>query len=446
MSIATRFAPSPSGLLHIGNARTALVNWLFARAHDGRFVLRLDDTDAERSGEALVRAIEEDLRWLGLVWDEAYRQSARLARYETAFERLAGAGRVYACYETPEELEAKRRAQRARGRPPVYDRAGRRLSAAERAAYEAEGRMPHWRFALDDGEVVWRDLIQGDKRFVGRRLSDPVIRRADGRPTYTFASAVDDLDLGITHVIRGEDHVTNTAVQIQIIETLGASVPAFAHLPLLVDPDGKNLSKRLGSLDLRGLREQGLEPMAINAVLATLGTGEAPRPVFRLQELVPGFDLENFGRAPPRFDPGLLERCNADLLHAMPFEVARPRLEALGVTEADERFWRAVRPNLDRFDDAMHWWAVCHAALAPVIEEPEYLREAAELLPEGALDEAAFAAWKNALEARTGRKGKALLRPLRLALTAREHGPALAHLLPIIGRERVRARLCGETA
>jgi len=446
MSIATRFAPSPSGLLHIGNARTALVNWLFARAHDGRFILRLDDTDAPRSRDDFAAAIEEDLRWLGLDWAEGDRQSERLERYEAAFATLADAGRVYACYETPDELEAKRKAQRARGRPPIYDRAGRRLTGAERSAFEAGGRVPHWRFALDDREVVWRDLIQGDKRFLGARLSDPVVRRADGRPTYTFASAVDDVELGITHVIRGEDHVTNTAVQIQIIEALSGPVPTFAHLPLLVDADGKSLSKRLGSLSLQALREQGLEPMAINAVLATLGTGDAPRPAFCPQDLATDFALEKFGRAPPRFEPKVLERLNADLLHAMPFEVAAPRLEALGMTGADEHFWLAVRPNLERFADAVHWWAVCHAALAPVIEEPEYLRAAAELLPEGELDEDAFAAWTDALRQHTGRRGKALFRPLRLAITAREHGPALAHLLPIIGRERVRARLCGEPA
>lgn len=446
MSVVTRFAPSPTGLLHIGNARTALVNWLFARAESGRFLLRLDDTDDERSTAAFAEAIEEDLRWLGLDRDARHRQSERLDRYAAASARLETAGRVYTCYETPEELEAKRRAQRARGRPPIYDRAGRRLTAAEQRAYEAEGRRPHLRFALDDAEVAWSDLIQGAKGFAGSRLSDPVIRRADGRPTYVLASVIDDLDLGVTHVIRGEDHVTNTAVQIQIMAALGGTPPDFGHLPLLADVHGRSLSKRLGALGLRALRERGLEPMAVNALLASLGTPHAPRIVHEPRALVEGFALDAFGRAPPRFDPGALDRLNAELVHTMPFEAARPRLEAMGMAGVDERFWLAVRPNLERLADAMHWWTVCRAALAPLVEEPDFLAVAAKLLPPGELDEAAFERWAEALKETTGRRGKALFRPLRLALTGREHGPPLARLLPIIGRERVEARLRGEVA
>ncbi len=446
MTVTVRFAPSPTGLLHIGNARTALINWLFARARHGRFILRIDDTDPDRCRPEFIAAIEEDLRWLGLIWDERHQQSTRLAHYRLAFDTLQHAGRLYPCYETPEELEAKRRARRARGEPPIYDRAGRHLDEAHRRLYESEGRVPHWRFALDDGEVAWHDLIQGDKRFLGTHLSDPVVLRADGLPTYIFASVVDDVELGITHVIRGEDHVANTAVQVQIIQALGSRVPQFAHLPLLVDAEGRSLSKRLGGLTLRSLREQGIEPMAINCLLAALGTPDAPRIAFEPQDLATEFALERFGRAPPKFDPAMLERINAELLHAMPYELARPRLVELGLGDADARFWHAVRPNLTRLTEAREWWAVITGPITPVIEDRGHLAVAAELLPEGELDERTFERWITAIKESTGRRGRALYRPLRLALTGREHGPELRHLLPLIGRQRALARLRGEVA
>ena len=444
MTTLTRFAPSPTGRLHVGNARTALANWLLARRSGGSFLLRLDDTDTARSDPVLAHAIEEDLRWLGLDWDAFVRQSERTAIYEAALGRLRAAGAAYPCYETAAELESRRAEARKAGRPPVYDRAALRLTPDELESLEAAGRKPHWRFRLREGATQWRDLIQGEKRFESAALSDPVVRRGDGTFTYLFASAVDDTALGVSDVVRGEDHVTNTAVQIALIEALGGPVPAFAHLPLLVDTAGHALSKRIGSLSLQAVREAGIEPAALAGYLMALGTGEAP-PAAPLLELATRFDLGACGRAPPRFDRQALQRFSAQYVRTLPFDQARPRLDRLGLEQADRRFWDAVRPNLERFEDVRDWWTICHGTLTPVIEEPGYLAEAARLLPAGPLEEAVADGWLQALKERTGRKGKALFRPLRLALTAREHGPPLPHLIPIMGREKVSGRLQGLT-
>ncbi|MCC7016473.1 MAG: glutamate--tRNA ligase [Rhodospirillales bacterium] len=445
--VRVRFAPSPTGLLHVGNARIALINWLFARAAGGGFVLRLDDTDAERSEARFASAIERDLAWLGLAPDARIRQSERLADYRAALERLKDAGRVYPCFETADELEFKRKKALRAARPPIYDRAALKLSAAERDKLIAEGRTPHWRFKLDEGDIAWTDAVRGPQRFEGRNLSDPVVVREDGAFLYMLPSAVDDAALSISHVIRGEDHVVNTAIQIQMFQALGAPVPAFAHLPLLIDAKGANLSKRLGSLSLESLRESGIEPMAIASLLARLGTGGANAPAARLADLVPGFDLGRFGRASPRFDPDELARLNARLLHAMTFAEAEPRLKALGLGLADERFWRAVRPNLERFAEAKVWHDACFGDVCdgtrppPSAAESEFLRAAARALPPEPWDDGTWGAWSRSVGEATGRKGPQLFRPLRLALTGREHGPEMKVLLPLIGRARAEKRL-----
>jgi glutamyl-tRNA synthetase len=443
MPSTVRFAPSPTGRLHLGNARTALVNWLFARAHDGRFILRLDDTDAGPDADTLADAIRADLRWLGLGWDLELRQSDRGAIHTAAFHTLRAGNHVYACYETPEELTEKRRALARRGRPPVYDRAALRLSDDDRARLEAEGRRPHWRLRLPDHDVVWIDLVQGQKTIPDGTLSDPVVLRADGRPTYTLATAVDDRDLGITHVIRGEDHVTNTGVQIPLIDALRGPIPAFAHLPLISDASGRSLSKRDASLSLAEFREHGIEPLAIASLLATLGTGAAPHPVTTLDDLVGDFDLARYGRARLRLDVANLHRLSAETVRAMPFENARPRLAALGLGEADAVFWEAVRPNLERLDAAADWWWICRAPFAGEIVDADYLALAADALEAAPATDESFDAWIASLKAKTGRKGRALFQPLRLALTGREHGPELRHLLTLIGRDRAAARLRG---
>ncbi|SMF84499.1 glutamyl-tRNA synthetase [Tistlia consotensis] len=436
-----RFAPSPTGRLHVGNARVALLNWLWARQAGGHFLLRLDDTDVERSTAEYAAGIEEDLAWLGLAWDAFARQSDRLDRYAAAAERLKAAGRLYPCYETAEELELKRRLQLKSGRPPLYDRAALKLDAAARAGLEAEGRAPHWRFRLEHAAVAWDDSVRGAQRFEGDKLSDPVLLRADGRPLYTLSSVVDDLELGISHVLRGEDHVANTAVQIQLFEALGGPVPVFAHLPLLTDARGQGLSKRLGSLALRHFWEEGLEPMALNSYLARLGTPDPIEPRQDLEELVAAFDVTRFGRATPKYDPAELEHLNARLLHAMPYATVRPWLEARGFAGFDEALWLAVRGNLARRGEAGLWYQVARGTIRPAVEEPDYLAEAARLLPPEPWDGTTWKAWTEALKQATGRKGKALFLPLRLALTGQPHGPEMSELLPLIGRERVLERL-----
>jgi glutamyl-tRNA synthetase len=441
MTVVCRFAPSPTGLLHVGNARVALVNRLFARRAGGRFLLRLDDTDAERSRPEFAAAIRADLRWLGLEWDDEFRQSERLERYRAAAERLKAAGRLYPCYETAEELEAKRRRALRAGKPPVYDRAALALADADRARLEAEGRRPHWRFRLDHADIAWTDLVRGPVHFHGAHLSDPVLVRADGTFLYQLPSVVDDAETRISHVIRGEDHVANTAVQIQVFAALGAPVPIFAHLPLLTDAAGAKLSKRLESLTLESLRAGGIEPMALNSLLAHLGTSDDVAPFATLDQLAAAFDIAHFGRAAPRFDPAELARLNARLLHGLPFAAVAERLKAMGLARADARFWEAVRPNLAALAEAAEWHAVCFGTVHGTAAEPDCLAEAARLLPPEPWDDGTWKAWTEAVKAATGRAGKALYRPLRLALTGRDRGPEMHALLPLIGRARALDRL-----
>jgi glutamyl-tRNA synthetase len=445
MGVTVRFAPSPTGRLHAGNIRTALFNYLFARKTGGELVLRLDDTDRERSTEEFAEGIREDLAWLGLKWSKEVRQSDRFALYHAAVEKLKKSGRLYPAYETPEELEVKRKRQLARGKPPVYDRAALKLSEEERAKLEAEGRKPHWRFKLESRDVAWDDLVRGRQHVDAVSLSDPVLVRADGTYLYTLPSVVDDIDLGITHVIRGEDHVTNTAPQIQLFEALGAKPPAFGHHNLLVGADGQALSKRDRSLAVEGLREEGIEALAVASYSATLGTSDPIAPHASLDELVPGFDFAKLSRAPARFDPAELRLLNAKLLHMLPFGAVADRLRAIGVAGGED-FWEAVRGNLAVLGEAKPWWEVVSGKLKPVIEDAELCRKAAALLPPEPWDETTWASWSSAVKDATGAKGRALFQPLRLALTGREHGPELKQLLPLIGRARASARLEGKTA
>jgi len=441
--VRVRFAPSPTGSLHVGNARTALINWLFARHHGGEMLLRMDDTDEERSTKEFEKGILEDLEWLGIDWDDFARQSARLERYDDAMERLRADGRLYPCYETQEELDLKRKIQLGQGKPPVYDRAALNLGPEEQAALVQEGRTPHWRFKLLDEPVEWDDLGRGPVRFEPGHLSDPVLVREDGRPLYTLSSVVDDGEMFISHVMRGEDHVANTAVQVQLFQALRYEVPAFAHMPLMVGADGKALSKRIGSLGLKELRERGVEPLAIAAYLAHLGTSRAADGSESMADLARHFDIAGYGRAGPRYDPDELETLNAKVVHHMPFHVVSGTLKAAGLDGADEVFWDAVRGNIARVWDAGYWWRVCSGSIDPVIEaeDAEFIRQAAEALPEGPWDSETWSAWTGALKQTTGRKGKQLFMPLRKALTGKQRGPELADLLPLIGRERALERL-----
>ena len=440
MTVKVRFAPSPTGYLHVGNIRTALVNWLFARNAGGHFLLRIDDTDTERSRTEFADAIEEDLRWLGLVWDSKEYQSARGESYNAAKEKLVADARLYPCFETAEELDIKRKMQASRGLPPRYDRASLNLSAEEKQARLARGEKPHWRFLLNDEDVIWEDHIRGKVKFAAGHLSDPVLVRADGVPTYTLASVVDDGELAITDIIRGEDHVSNTAVQVQLFKALGFAMPRFGHLALLKTKEGE-LSKRLGGGDVRSLRAAGIEAMAINSLLAKIGTSDAVDIFNGLDALAASFSIAKFGRAPANYDVAELERLNGKLIVHMPYDAIAPQLKALGMTQVDARFWESVRPNISKLSDVAIWWDLLNAPFTPVITDGEYLRVAAQCLPSGEWDSASFAQWTQAIKEKTGRKGKELFMPLRLALTAREDGPELKLLLPLLGRAKVEARL-----
>lgn len=440
-----RFAPSPTGFLHIGNARPALFNYLYARRTGGTFILRFDDTDVERSTAEFAAAITEDLGWLGIKPDRVARQSDRFDLYAAAAERLKAQGRLYPCYETADELERRRKRQLGRGLPPIYDRAALKLSADERAALEAEGRRPHWRFMLDARTVSWNDLVRGESHVDCASLSDPVLVREDGTYLYTLPSVADDADMGVTHVIRGEDHVTNTAVQIQIFEALGAALPTFAHHNLLTTASGEGLSKRLGHLSLRGLREAGLEPLAVAALAVLVGTSESVRPVSGLDELASLVDFAHVSRAPAKFDEHELDALNARFVHAAPYAQVSARLDAMGIG-GGETFWLAVRGNLAKLSDAAIWWRVVEGPLAPVAGDPAFLSKAAAVLPPEPWGPQTWKSWTDAVKEATGAKGKGLFMPLRLALTGLDHGPELAVLLPLIGRAKAAARLAGREA
>ena len=443
MSVRVRLAPSPTGKLHVGNIRSGTINVLFAKSQGGQFVLRIDDTDRARSTQAFEDGIRTDLSWLGFKWDETFKQSDRFAVYDTARDKLIAAGLLYPAYDTEEELERRRRIAQARGRPPVYDRAALSLTAEQKAAFEAEGRKPHWRFKLSGDRVEWEDLIRGHQTVDTASLSDPVLIREDGAYLYTLPSVVDDIDSKISHIIRGEDHVTNTGVQIEIFKALGAKPPLFAHHPLMIGADGEGLSKRLGSLSIESLREEGYEPIAIVSHLAKIGTSDPVQARPSLDVLAQELAWDKISRAPARYDVEELKRVNAEVLHQMDYAAAKPRLAALGVDHG-EAFWLAVRGNLGIFADVKTWAGVVAGEIAPVVENGDFLKEAAAVLPAGPYDENAWSAWTNAVKAKTGAKGKQLYMPLRLALTGQPHGPEMPKLFALLSEAKVRARLEGK--
>ncbi len=440
MTVVTRFAPSPTGSLHVGNIRQALHNWLFARRMGGTCLLRIDDTDIERSEERFVEGIRADLAWLGLPMDGEVRQSERFALYEARFEMLRSIGRVYPCFETAQELDLRRKVRLGRGLPPVYDRAALALTAEDIAAREAAGEAPHWRFRLDHAApIAWTDLVRGPQHFEPALLSDPVIRRADGSWLYMLPSVIDDIDMAVTHVLRGEDHVSNTATQLQMFDALGAATPAFAHTALLVGSEGK-LSKRLGSLGMASLREAGIEPIALNALLARLGTSDPVEPVIDTAPLIERFDLAHFGRAPARFDDAELAMLNQKIVHMLPYAAVADRLPAAITAQA----WPVIQPNLATVGDAADYADVLTGEVAvPALGEEDraFAGEAAVTLAAMLWGDDPWHALTSALKDATGRKGRALFLPLRLAFTGQTHGPDMAALLPLIGRDLALARL-----
>ncbi len=437
--IKVRFAPSPTGFMHIGNTRTALFNWLLAKKLGGKFMLRIDDTDTLRSKKEYEDAMRESLQWLGFDWQEEARQSARFARYDEVRDKLLAEGRIYACYDTPEELQIKRKRAMAKGQAPIYDRQALHYTADDLAKFAAEGRKPHYRFKLEPGIIEWDDIVRGHCRYEAEKLSDPIIIREDGSYLYLFPSCIDDSDFGITHIVRGEDHVTNTASQIQMFAAIGGSVPTFAHLPLLTGVEGK-LSKRLGSLGVRELKAEGVEALAICSFLAKLGTSDAIEPFYSLNELAESLDLAKLGRSQPKFDEEELKHFNTKFVRNMPYAAVKNRVTV------SEDFWNEVRANLNTVADIEIWHNICNNEVEPIIEDKVLTDLAADLLPAAPWGENTFNDWLNAVKAASGRKGKELFHPLRLALTALDNGPELKTLLPLIGYEKAKARLQGQKA
>lgn len=437
--IKVRFAPSPTGWMHIGNTRTAVFNWLLAKKLNGKFMLRIDDTDVVRSKKEYEDAIRDILVWLGLTWSEEARQSARTDRYNEVVAKLKEQGRIYACYETAEELEIMRKKLMTQGKPPIYDRGALKLTKEDITRYEAEGRRPHYRFKLNDGIIAWDDMVRGHIQYDAANLADPVIIREDGSYLYHLPSVIDDFDFGITHIVRGEDHVTNTAAQIQMFEALGGKAPLFAHLPLLTGKEGK-LSKRLGSLGVRELRAEGIENMAICAFLAKLGTSEAIEPWDNLEDLANSLDFSKLGRSQPKFDEEELKLFNHKVVRQLKYSHIKNRLNVT------EEFWEAIKGNLNTVAEAETWQKICESAIEPVIEDKELCNVAAELLPMDLKADGAYNDWANAIKQKIGKKGKELFHPLRLALTGLDNGPELKVLLKFIGYEKAKARLLGQKA
>lgn len=444
MTVKARFAPSPTGYLHVGNARTAIITWLFARANNGHFMLRIDDTDVERSKDIYEQAIMDGLTWMGLNWDSKANQKDRNARYAEVIEKLKSDGRIYACYETAEELGLKRKTQLSRGIPPTYDRAGLKLTPELIAKYKGEGRTPHWRFKLLHTPIEWNDLIRGPVAFKGEDLSDPVVLREDGTPLYHLCSVIDDVDFEITHVVRGEDHVSNTATHIQMFEAICGKSPEFAHLALISDAEGGKLSKRLGSLSIKDIKaEEGLEPMSVVSLMARLGTSDPIEAYGDIQPLIDSFDFSKFSRSTPKFDQEELLRLNAKILHDMPFDKAKDRLVEMDLKDIDKSFWNIVRPNLQKFNDIKDWWDMANSKVETIIddEDKDYITQAANLLPPAPWDENTWSKWIDDVKQNSDRKGKMLFMPIRKALTGMEHGPEMNKILLLLGPEKTKKRL-----
>lgn len=450
--VKVRFAPSPTGYLHVGNARTAIVTWLFCRKTNGHFLLRIDDTDTERSKAEYEQAIKDGMTWMGLTWDDSFNQKDRGARYDEVIAKLKADGRIYACYETPEELGLKRKTQLSRGLPPLYDRAALKLTDAQKKEFEAKGVRPHWRFLLNDKPIEWNDIVRGQVTFREREMSDPVVIREDGRPLYHLCSVIDDFDTEITHIVRGEDHVSNTACHIQMFEAISKVEgrpyrPEFAHLPLIADAEGGKLSKRLGSLSVKNVQEdEGLEAMALVSLMARLGSADPIEPFADIQPLIDSFDINKFSRSTPKFDTEELYRLNAKILHQTQFAKVKARLSTMGMGGIDESFWNAVRPNLEKLADIKSWWDVTHNPVRADIADPAFTAAAAEVLPPAPWNETTFNTWITAVKEKTGKKGKDLFMPIRVALTGMEHGPELPVLLPLLGPDKVKERLLKKAA
>ena len=441
--IITRFAPSPTGFLHIGNVRTALLAWLQAKSQGGKFILRIDDTDRERSKKEYEVAIKRDLEWLGLEWDETYKQSERMDKYLAAKEKLIASGRLYPCYESQEELDMKKKNLMKRGLPPIYDRSSLKLTDSENKYFEDRGIKPHWRFMLNSEEITWNDRIRGEMSFKPENITDPILFKEDGNMTYTLASVVDDIELNITHIMRGEDHLSNSATHIQIFKALGIQkIPHLSHLSLLASKSGE-ISKRLGGFDVASLRDNGIEAMSINSFLAKIGTSDPVECFYSLDDLKKSFDISKFSKAPINYEFEDLQKFNAKMVHNMPFDMFQTRLNEIGITTTTEEFWKAMHGNIDTISDAKTWYDVCYGDITPVDSiDKEFLKISADLLQDVEWNESTWSIWTEKIKQQTNKKGKELFLPLRLSLTGYESGPEMKLLILLIGKDKVLQRLC----
>lgn len=441
MNIITRFAPSPTGMLHIGNARIAIANWLYAQKNGGKFLLRIDDTDKDRSKKEYEEAITRDLKWLGLNWDDSFSQSSRIQKYEEIKNHLIEIGRLYECYETPEELEIKRKFQLSAHKPPIYDRASLHYTNEQKDQFRKEGRKPHYRFLMKDTPIVWNDMIKGQMRYESHNIGDPILVREDGSMTYMLCSCVDDIEYNISHIIRGEDHLTNTAIQIQIFDALSAKLPSFGHLSLVHQKEGK-ISKRDGGFEISSLRDnECIESMTINSFFATVGRSE-PTKIFKdLESLIENFDISKFSKSPTTYLPEELLRLNHKLIIDLNYSDVKNRLTDIGCKDVTEEFWIAVRPNIQTLKDVKDWWDIC--TVTPYVQnlDKEYLSIAKSLLTEDVIKPDTWSIWTKKISEKTGKKGRELFMPLRLALTGRESGPELDAILPMIGKNEILLRL-----
>ncbi len=439
MSTVTRFAPSPTGLLHLGNIRTALINWLYAKNSGGKFILRIDDTDQERSKEEYISQIKYDLEWLGIDFDETFNQSSRFERYREEFEKLKSAGRIYACYETPDELERKRKLQMAAGGKQVYDRSALELSDEQKKDYELEGRKPHWRFLLQTERMRWNDLLKGEIDIDLTSLSDPVLFREDGVPLYTFCSAVDDIDFNITNVIRGDDHTSNTAVQIEIINALDKNKISFAHHALLKASSGDKLSKRDNVISIDSFREENIEPISILSLLSTIGTSKSIELKDSIQQIIDEFRLDTISTSPGRIETDVLKALNKKQVQKFEYDEVKTRLDKID-NNIDQKFWNTIKGNLDTVEDVAAWTEVVFKNNSFETEDKDYINLALELMPDEPWDDQTWTVWTNAIKERTGRKGRELFLPLRLAFTGLTHGPEMKLLIQLIGRNKILER------
>ena len=439
-----RFAPSPTGYLHIGNFRTALVNFLFSRKKNGHFMLRIDDTDEERSSLEYVNGIKEDLKWMGVDWDSIEKQSSRLSNYDKALEILLDKKRAYPCFETGDELSLKRKSQLSSGKPPIYDRSALKLSDSDIASLKSEGKRPHYRFLLKHSDVIWRDLIKGESKYNMSNLSDPVIIREDGRVIYTLASVVDDIDFEVTDILRGEDHMTNSAAQIQLFEALGSLAPRLGHLSLLTDISGSGLSKRLGSLSLRDLKKEGFQPLAIASLLSRIGTSDSTDISTELNEIIINFDINKFGKSKPKFDKVELSALNSKFFQLIDFENIFDDLKKINIHITNE-FWYLIRGNINTLNDVNFWWDIVYGNIKTIKDSEEFTNLAIKTLPKKDFDKNTWSTWTSLIMKESGRKGKDLFKPLRLCLTGQSNGPEMASLVFIMGRDKVIERLSNKS-